>query len=209
MLELKPSPHRFGEIATFPLFHQMKAPLILNHQEIVPSSVLEMPLHRSQNQGSTMMSQVLHPVQTRLRQPPSSLAFSHASIPYSSSTVERPSRLVLKVKEVPDEESTSLLVQTADSIDVASLLRESTVTTEDYANYYWVGDLTAVVRSDFRSSVYSKSWTSVHPPDQSYLRCDHGGFTQYGTMDQSSHTESFVPLLHERRLRTFLGKICR
>ena len=74
-----------------------------------------------------------------------SVSCSSTTIPYVTSTVPRTSRPALKGSETPDVDSASFLMQTADSADVASLLEKSSATADDYANYYWVGDLPPLV----------------------------------------------------------------
>ena len=60
---------------------------------------------------------------------------------YITSTVPRGIRPPVNENVVQYVEPPSLLTLTADSADVASLVRKSVTDPDDYADYYWVGDL--------------------------------------------------------------------
>ena len=64
---------------------------------------------------------------------------------YITSTVPRGIRSPVNENVVQYVEPPSLLTQTADSADVASLVRNSVTEPDDYAGYYWVGDLPFLV----------------------------------------------------------------
>ena len=73
---------------------------------------------------------------------PSSGVFPNA---YITSTVPRGIRSPVNEDVVQYDESSSLLTLTADPADVSSLVRNSVTGSEDYADYYWVGDLPPLV----------------------------------------------------------------
>ena len=62
-----------------------------------------------------------------------------------TSTVPRGIRPSLKENAIQYVEPPSILTLTADSADVASLLRKTITAPDDYADYYWVGDLSPLV----------------------------------------------------------------
>jgi hypothetical protein len=64
---------------------------------------------------------------------------------YITSTVPRGIRPPVNENVVQYVEPPSLLTLTADSADVASLVRNSTTDPDDYAEYYWVGDLPPLI----------------------------------------------------------------
>ena len=64
---------------------------------------------------------------------------------YITSTVPRGIRSPVNENVVQYVEPPSLLTLTADSADVASLVRNSVTGPDDYAEYYWVGDLPLLV----------------------------------------------------------------
>ena len=158
MLELKPSPTHFGEISNIspissedsitPVDPHGNSPVLSPHDTSPQGSKPRI------DHGSTGAPSLSDEAKTTAA--PS--VFNHAPVSYSSapvsyttSNVTRTSRPVLEKNEVTDVESTSLLLQTADPADVASLSEKSTGMTDDYANYYWVGDLSPVVNQTSES----------------------------------------------------------